>query len=177
MSSQQSDNSPPDRISQESLQSFLRKAPSESGRSLPIGSSVPLLPLDDKDFGAVDLVVALEQILSAAGGATSLHLLHASSYLLSVVTDAMERRLTDPDIANLNGIAGMLFRTATSALISSIGACVRQIDDFVGPLTVLHVESTGGAPGSRKGLITDGTLDALGIDKEAFDREFQRRTT
>jgi hypothetical protein len=169
----------PDRVSRETLQALLRNAPTPgaSDRNLPIGTAVPVLPLDNADFGAVDLVVLLEQVLAAAGGATSLHLLHASSYLLNVVADAMERRLADPDFNDLNGVAGMLFKTATRALITSISACVRQIDDFVGPLTVIHVESVGGDPASRKGLISDGTLTALGIDIEAFDREFKRRTS
>lgn len=179
MSSLNQPDSPgaPDQISRESLQAFLRNAPSGSERKLPIGTATPRLPLDAKDFGAVDLVVLLEQVLAAAGGATSLHLLHASSYLLNVVADAMELHLRDPDIVGLGGVAGLLFKTSARALISVISVCVRQIDDFVGPLTVLHAESLGGGPSDRRGLISDGTLNALGIDVEAFDREFQRRTT
>lgn len=114
----------PDQISQENLRAFLRSAPSEefSRSGLPLGTSVPRLPLHAKDFGAADLVVALEQILAAAGGATSLHLLHASSFLLAIVADALEHRLNDPDIVTLKGIHKLMFTISARGLISGITA-------------------------------------------------------
>jgi hypothetical protein len=168
------DPSVPDQISQESLQQFLLNASSAGARDLPIGAAVPRLPLSDPDFGAADLVVALEQLLAAAGGANSLHLMHASSFLLSVVVAAMERRLEDPEIAEIGGLAGLVFLATTRTLIRGIVTCISQINDFIGPLTVVHAESVGGGPGSRKGIVSDGTLTALGLDIEEFDRRFKR---
>jgi hypothetical protein len=170
------DPSAPDQISQEALREFLLNASSTEGRQLPIGAAVPKLPLDSPDFGAADLVVALEQLLAAAGGANSLHLMHASSFLLSVVVASMERRLEDPDIAEIGGLAGLVFMTTARMLIKGINTCIREIDDFIGPLTVIHAEAVGGGPGSRKGLVSDGTLTALGLDIEDFDRRFKPPT-
>jgi len=167
------DPSVPDQISQESLRQLLLNASTE-GKQLPIGTAVPKLPLDSPDFGAADLVVALEQLLAAAGGANSLHLMHASSFLLSVVVASMERRLEDPGIAEIGGLAGPVFLTTTRTLTRGIVTCISQIDDFIGPLTAVHADTVGGGPGSRKGLVSDGTLTALGLDIEEFDRRFKR---
>jgi hypothetical protein len=172
------DQSAPDQVSKEALLAFLRNAPDpEPDGRLPIGTAVPHLPLHSPDFGAVDLVLALEQILQAAGGATNVHLLHGSTFLLAIVVDTMERRLDALGDAELDGFAGLVFRAASHSLIGTIKSCIRSIDDFVAPLTAVHADSLGGGPGSRVGLISDGTLTALGIDIETYDREFKRRST
>jgi hypothetical protein len=172
----------PDHVSHEALLGFLRNAPNpEQDGRLPIGTAVPHLPLNDNaDFGAVDLVLALDQILQAAGGATNVHLLHGSTFLLSIAVDTMERRLValDDDInAELGGFAGLVFKATARSLIDVIKSCIDKIDDFVTPLTAVHADSLGGGPNSRLGLISDGTLTALGIDIETYDREFKRRSS
>lgn len=171
-----SDAQAPDSVSFKRLSELLGQAPADESNtsSAPIGSAVPVLPLGAPDFGAMDLVVAVEQILRASKGATALHMLHAGSFLLHCAAENIERRLQHPE-ADVGGAAGLLFKAASHALVATIRTCTNAVDEFTGPLTMWHAERVGGQPGSRKGLIHDGTLDALGIDVEDFDREFDRR--
>lgn len=170
-----SDAQAPDSVSFKRLSELLGHAPAgQEAKASLLGSSVPVLPLDSEDFGALDLVVTLEQMLKAARGATALHMLHAGSFLLHCAADNIERRMRHPDV-DVSGMTGLLFKAASVALVTTIRSCTAAIDDFTAPLTRLHAERFGGGPGSRKGLVHDGTLDALGIDVESFDREFNRR--
>lgn len=168
------DESAPDAISGEQLARLLGQACKDDSPDDPVGSAVPVLPLIDDDFGAVDLQLAVEQLIKAANGATVLHMLHAGSFLLHCSVNGIKRRLAAAD-SDLNGLPGVLFRAASLALVKSIEVCLESINDFVGPLTIVHAERLGGGRASRKGLISDGTLAALGLDIEAYDREFKSR--
>lgn len=170
----------PDAVSAERLREFFFQAGAET-RGRIIGDRVPELPLAVPQFGAVDLVVLLEQVLCKSGGATPLHLLHASSYLLRLAADALEAqaeaviRQHEGEGGRINAIPNTLFRAATQALINTIHNCVGQIESFVAPITRMHAERIGGGPDSRKGIVSDGALSAMGIDVDAYDRELRRR--
>jgi hypothetical protein len=170
------EDSPPDAISSERLAQLLGQAHQASDRAELLGTAVPVLPLKSEDFGAVDLQLAVEQLLQAADGATALHMLHAGSFLLHCAANAIKRRLVDSQ-PELDGIHGVLFKMASLSLVHTISACIGAISDFIDPMTMFHAEKLGGGPGSRKGLISDGALKALGLDVETYDREFKRRIT
>lgn len=168
------DESAPDAISSEQLTRLLGQAHRDDSPNDLLGTAVPVLPLNDDDFGAVDLQLAVEQLLKASKGATVLHMLHAGSFLLHCSANGIKRRLAAAD-SDLSGLSGVLFRAASLALVASIEACLDSINDFIGPLTMVHAERLGGGRVSRKGLISDGALTALGLDVEAYDREFKSR--
>lgn len=171
-------DSAPDSVSPDQLRQLFAKASSNDDDRV-IGVNVPEMPLDIEEFGAVDLVVLLEQVLRRSNGATSLHLLHASSYLLHVAADSLEHQANEVDRYQSDGviysITSVFFRAATQALIRAIHDCVAQIESFIGPITRMHAERVGGGPLSRKGIVSDQALHALGIDVEAYDAELRRR--
>jgi len=175
-----SDDQAPDAVSAQKLQELLSQASGES-RAAVVGSHIPELPLAVPAFGAVDLVVLLEQVLCKSGGATPLHLLHASSYLLRLAAEALvlhtERVVQRFESGGgfLDSASNLLFRAATQALINTIHGCVEQIDSFVAPITRMHAERVGGGPDSRKGIVSDDALNAMGIDVDAYDQELKRR--
>lgn len=163
--------SAPDSVSFKELSQFLEQAPGDDDDETPVGTSVPVLPLGIEDFGAADLVLTLEQLIKASGRVTILHLLHASGYLLATAAHYMEEGCKREA---KHGSEGFFFRATVQALIASLRQTAAGIDSFVGPLTVMHATRLGGRHGSRAGLISDGTLEALGLDKGDFDRRWQR---
>lgn len=162
-------DSAPDAISSDQLRSFLKD--SADGPGL-VGSRVPSLPLERPDAGLADLLLANQQLLRASNGASPLQLLHAGCYIFSVAVEVLDRQ-----IAQVSGeptsVGDMIILTSTRHVIASIKSCVAAVEAFLQPLTSIHLAQCGLPHGSRKGLISDGALQALGIDIAAYDADFR----
>lgn len=169
------DNRPPDAISSEQLRQLLKQA-SEAADSYEhaIGTAVPVLPLSAQDAGVGDLVLGVEQLVAAAGGATTLQMLHACMYLLSMAGHALANRINNDEVDWSEHPAQLIYMQ-TRSLIQAINQCIDCIEAFSAPLTVYHVHNVGNnSQNPRKGLVSDATLNALGIDIATYDDQIRR---
>lgn len=162
----------PDAISSDQLRSLLHQSTRDEPFGI-VGEKVPVLPLGSSDAGAADLLLASQQLLRAAGGASILQLLHAGCYILSVAVEMLDHQLEGLRNERVSP-ADIIFLGASRSISSSIKSCVTLVQGFLGPLTAFHAQANHSTPGSRKAVISDGALTALGIDVSAYDVEFVR---
>lgn len=165
-----SDQQPPDAISSEQLQQLLGEANRGPSDHL-VGTAVPTLPLFADDAGIGDLVLGVEQLIAAAGGATMLQMLHASCYLMTMTRAALISRLTDKTV-DWNEFPFVYLHT--QALVRSLSQCIASVEEFADPLTEYHAKNLGARLDSpRKGVVSDNALKALGLDIASYDAQLR----
>lgn len=174
----------PDSISAEELMARLAKAPSdtENNETPPLGTAVPVLPLSEDDAGVLDLCIAVEQIITASGGAPLIQVLQCLLYLAVGATDRLNesidelRQIPDPHAAE----AADEMRQATLALARAS----TMISSVVGPVTagaVLvrcreeNIPLMGSGQVPRRIFVSDALLQALGVEPAAFTAYLRRR--
>lgn len=183
------DNGVPDSISAAQLLELAKAARAASGGP-PIGDALPVLPLADPEGGVLDLTIAVEQIILRAGGVNFLQMLHAAAFLLDACKDGLDDELT-----NLSHKAAAaetpreceVLNRVQSRLLTDLAAmehCLVVLGRILEPLTARTLEVRDVAYRLRGGkrefvgrpaLVSDETLQALGVSVPDFDKYFHAR--
>jgi hypothetical protein len=183
----------PDAISAEALRVAL-------GKGFPEATALQPFAFGDsaKHEGCHDLVVLLATIFSQDdGGPAVVQIIHALAYLSWLLedqirtADATQRQAIEKVIEEQSGIKALAARMALKSIASDMEQTFEQLrqlrlasdglcSDAMQAQAAMEIMSVMGAntphPSDRKRHVSDRLLDSIGIDREAFDSYFNRRT-
>lgn len=179
----------PDAVSFEQLQQLARQARASSG-AMPRGTKIPDMPGPDNDSGIFDLAFAIEQLVMSSGGTTMMQMLHAVSYMLSMsisqlseMADQLDREVLSRIMTELclrgqlpepNEAIAAHTKHQMQEQVRLLESASILISQVLKPITGVHITERGARPDrvDRKIMMSDAALDALGIERDAFDQFF-----
>lgn len=148
----------------------------------PVSPVLPELNLGAKDAGMLDLAVAVEQLITVAGGANVMQMLHAAIYLVSSVERGMKEGLTRLSSLDEPEAQEALQRAMTDMATAS--HTLRCLKDLAAkPTSVLaacHLSEAGVTASTIEGetlrfLVSERLLRALEIDPDTFYADLKQR--
>lgn len=177
----------PDSVSPNLLRSFARQARNKQDNP-PIGTAVPKIPFGKDDSGPLDLVITIEQVIRHSDGCSPLQMLQAAVYLIDSSIGIFKEQLT-----GLSRNSDPISMGITLRLLGDVAKLLHSktiIEEMIAPITcnligrrapgidwlsLVQREQKEGIPLriQRNLLISDSTLQALGIPVEDFDLYFQ----
>ena len=173
-------NELPDAISTAALMRLAQAARAAQGRP-PVGDTLPEIPLADDGSGILDLTITIEQLILRSRGANLLQMLHASSYLLDACKESLIDQLGTLDLADDE--ATLMVQAMVLRDTAALEHCLAVLNRMLDPLTERTIElrdrdhrQAGNTQYiGRAALVSNASLQALGLDPGVFDDYFFNR--
>jgi hypothetical protein len=148
----------------------------------PVSPAMPELNLGAKDAGMLDLAIAVEQLITVAGGANVMQMLHAAIYLVGSVEEGMREGLTRLSSPGEPEMQEALQRAMTDAATAS--HTLRCLKDLAAKptsiLAICHlaengITAAGAEQATLRFLVSERALLALELDPDAFYADLRQR--
>ena len=170
-------NELPDAISTAALMRLAQAARAAQGRP-PVGDTLPEIPLADDGSGILDLTITIEQVILRSRGANLLQMLHASSYLLDACKESLTDQLGAMEIADDEEV--LMVQAMVLRDTAALEHCLAVLNRMLDPLTEKTIElrdldhrRAGNSDYiGRAALVSNASLQALGLDPGVFDDYF-----
>lgn len=170
-------NELPDAISTAALMRLAQAARAAQGRP-PVGDTLPEIPLAEDGSGILDLTITVEQLILRSRGANLLQMLHASSYLLDACKESLTDQLSTMDLVDEE--ATLMVQAMVLRDITSLEHCLAVLNRMLDPLTERAIKMrdhdhrlAGNSEYiGRAALVSNASLQALGLDPGVFDDYF-----
>lgn len=170
-------NELPDAISTAALMRLAQAARAAQGRP-PVGDTLPEIPLAEDGSGILDLTITVEQLILRSRGANLLQMLHASSYLLDACKESLTDQLSTMDLADEE--ATLMVQAMVLRDMASLEHCLAVLNRMLDPLTERAIKMrdhdhrlAGNSEYiGRAALVSNASLQALGLDPGVFDDYF-----